>query len=135
MESEAEWRYRVLLDPPPRTHTIVAEESATVVGFAMGGSARDSNEGPDVVGELYAIYVLPASSGLGIGQALMDESLDRLLAEGFTEAILWVLEDNPRTRRFYELAGWHLDGGVKEEELLGTLVRELRYRIALRPAR
>ncbi len=105
-----------------------------MVGFAMGGSARDSTEGPDVVGELYAIYVLPASSGNGIGRALMDESLDRLRVEGFTEAILWVLEDNPRTRRFYELAGWQLEDAVKDEELLGTLVRELRYRIALRPA-
>jgi hypothetical protein len=43
-----------------------------------------------------------------------------------------VLEDNPRTRRFYELAGWHADGAAKEEEWLGTTIREVRYRIDLR---
>jgi hypothetical protein len=31
---------------------------------------------------------------------------------------------------FYELAGWREDGGFQEEERLGTLVREVRYRIA-----
>jgi len=44
-----------------------------------------------------------------------------------------VLIDNPRARAFYELAGWHADGGVKDEEWLDTLVREVRYRIALHP--
>jgi hypothetical protein len=62
----------------------------------------------------------------------MSETLARLRGEGFPEAILWVLEDNPRTRRFYELAGWRADGGAKEEEWLGTSIREVRYRIDLR---
>ena len=44
--------------------------------------------------------------------------------------MLWVLDDNPRARRFYELAGWRLDGGVKEDTF-DTLVREVRYRIAV----
>jgi len=61
----------------------------------------------------------------------MAEVVTRLRNEGFGEAILRVLEDNPRTRRFYELAGWRVDGGSKDEEWLGTLVREIRYRIAL----
>jgi hypothetical protein len=43
-----------------------------------------------------------------------------------------VLEDNPRARRFYELAGWSVDGAVKQDEFLETLVREVRYRIELR---
>jgi len=77
------------------------------------------------------IYVAPDAWGAGAGQALMGEVLQRLREDGFSEAILWVLEDNPRTRRFYELAGWQPDGGVKEEEWLGTLVREVRYRISL----
>jgi RimJ/RimL family protein N-acetyltransferase len=58
---------------------------------------------------------------------------EALRSEGFGEAILWVLEDNPRTRRFYELAGWRAEGGSKDGEWLGTFVRELRYRISLEP--
>ena len=110
-------------------HTLVAEVEGGMMGFANLGAARDEPEAE--TGELFAIYVLPEASGGGVGRALMAETLARLRAEGFAEAILWVLEDNPRTRRFYELAGWRLDGGVKDEEWLGTVVRELRYRIAL----
>ena len=111
-------------------HTLVAEVDGAVVGFAQLGEDRE--EGSET-GELFAIYVLPEAAGAGVGRALMAETLARLRAEGFAEAILWVIEDNPRTRRFYELAGWRLDGGVKDEEWLGTRVRELRYRIALGP--
>ena len=78
--------------------------------------------------------MLPESSGRGVGQALMAETLLRLDEDGFAEAVLWVLEDNPRTRRFYEFSGWQADGSVKDEEWLGTLVREVRYRISLEPA-
>jgi GNAT superfamily N-acetyltransferase len=113
-----------------RSHTLVRRDADVVAGFASLGPARED----DSVGELYAIYVLPEMWGLGIGQALMAEALDRLRSDGFAEAILWVLEDNPRTRSFYERSGWSADGGVKDEEWMGTLAREIRYRIALEPA-
>ena len=132
VESDIEWMTRVLEDLPPRAHTVVAERAGRICGFVNVGPERESALGE--LGELFAIYVLPDCSGQGVGRALMATALSQLQADGFTEAILWVLEDNPRTRHFYELAGWQPDGGVKEEELLGTVVRELRYRIALRPA-
>ena len=34
----------------------------------------------------------------------------RLRAEGFDSAVLWVLEDNPRARAFYEKFGWTPSG-------------------------
>jgi hypothetical protein len=37
----------------------------------------------------------------------------------------------PADAHVLELAGWYEDGGVKDEECLGTLVCEVRYRIAL----
>ena len=61
----------------------------------------------------------------------MTDALTGLRDEGFFDAILWVLEENPRARRFYEHAGWTADGGVKDEQWLEKLVREVRYRIAL----
>jgi len=105
-------------------------QGAKVVGFSSYGSAREEAG----IGELFTIYVLPETWGLGTGRALMRETRVRIRQHGFTEAVLWVLEDNPRTRRFYELAGWHADGGVMDGEWLGTVVRELRYRIDLRSA-
>jgi GNAT superfamily N-acetyltransferase len=130
-ETGLDWWRRAIVEPAPHMHTLVAEVDGAVVGFAQLGKAREDEEGS--TGELFATYVLPDASGTGVGRALMAETLTRLRGEGFAEAVLWVIEDNPRTRRFYELAGWRLDGGVKVEEWLGAVVRELRYRIALGP--
>lgn len=120
------WRERIEAREA-RTDTVVAGKGERILGFASFGQGQED----DTIGELYAIYVLPEAWGGGIGRRLMVEVLERLGQGGFTEAILWVLEDNPRTRRYYELAGWHVDGGVKDETILDTLVREVRYRIAL----
>jgi ribosomal protein S18 acetylase RimI-like enzyme len=128
-EGATAWWARAITDPFPQMHVLVAEIRGEVVGFVNVGAAREEDVAG--LGELFAIYVLPEASGQGVGQALMEEALARLQGEGFAEAILWVIEDNPRTRRFYELAGWQPDGGVKDEEWLGTVVREIRYRISL----
>ncbi len=127
-ETGLDWWRRAIVEPVPHMHTLVAEVDGALVGFSQLGQAREA-EGD--TGELFAIYVLPEASGTGVGRALMAETLSRLRGEGFAEAVLWVIEDNPRTRRFYERSGWHLDDGVKVEEWLGTVVREVRYRILL----
>ena len=59
---------------------------------------------------------------------------DAMRAAGHRDAILWVLDDNPRARRFYEREGWTLDGGRKEQDHLGVRVAEVRYRLNLRKA-
>jgi GNAT superfamily N-acetyltransferase len=128
-ETGVDWWTRVLEDPYPHMHTLVAEAGGEVVGFANLGAAREDDVAG--LGELFAIYVHPRAWGRGAGQALMAEALAWLRADGFPKAILWVLEDNPRTRRFYELAGWRADGSIKDEEWLGTRIREVRYRIGL----
>ncbi|HXG77611.1 MAG TPA: GNAT family N-acetyltransferase [Gaiellaceae bacterium] len=128
----ARWQ-ESLASPQPRSHTLVAELAGEVVGFAHVGPSRDPEANGDLDAELYAIYVLPEAWGRGVGRALMAQVLRRLRAEGFREAVLWVLEDNPRTRRYYELAGWSFDGGTKEEPILDVVARQVRYRIAFDP--
>jgi GNAT superfamily N-acetyltransferase len=105
----------------------VALEEDRVTGFVWVGPSRD----PDAQGELYAIYVLPASWGSEAGAALMRAGVDAMRSAGYGDAVLWVLEDNPRARRFYEREGWALDGGVKDDNHLGVRVVELRYRVRL----
>jgi ribosomal protein S18 acetylase RimI-like enzyme len=58
----------------------------------------------------------------------MHAALDAMRSRGAAEAILWVLDDNPRARRFYEREGWHADGSA-ESEYLGLTVPLVRYRI------
>lgn len=128
-----QWR-EWLSSPRPRRHVLVADMDGDIVGFASVGPSEDPEANPDVVGELYAIYVLPEAWGRGLGRALMTELLARMRGEGFREAILWVLEDNPRTRRYYERAGWYHDGGEKQQTLLDIEVPLVRYRISLSDA-
>jgi GNAT superfamily N-acetyltransferase len=103
---------------------VFEDEAGSVVGFVWIG---DSREAPDE-GELFAIYVLPDAWGSAAGRELMAVGRNALRA-AFPTSILWVLEDNPRARRFYEREGWELDGGRKEDELLGVTVAEVRYRL------
>jgi ribosomal protein S18 acetylase RimI-like enzyme len=106
-----------------RSPPIVAEENGQIVGFVSVGPGND----PGTDGELYAIYVHPDHWGAGFGRELISAGEDRLRELGHTHAILWVLEDNPRARRFYELAGWKADGTARPIEIFGVDVPEVRY--------
>ena len=96
-------------------------------GFVSVGPSRDV-EG---AGEVYAIYVEPSAWSTGAGRALLERA-EQQLGGAYDEATLWVLEDNPRARRFYELAGWETDGERKAEERWGVRAPEVRYRKRLR---
>ena len=98
-----------------------------IVGFVSTGDSRDA----DAEAELFAIYVLPEAWGTGAGSALMRAGVEAMRLRASGDAVLWVLDDNPRARRFYEREGWALDGERKEDEYLGIRVAEVRYRIAL----
>jgi GNAT superfamily N-acetyltransferase len=116
------WRARLEV-PPPGWTTFVYEDGDVVVGFASVGPSRDE----DAFGELYALYVEPDVWSTGVGRALIRAAEERLGGE-YDAALLWVLEENPRARRFYERAGWAPDGARKAEERFGVRAPEIRYR-------
>ena len=103
---------------------IVAEDDGEIVGFVSVGASRDD----DAEGELYAIYVDPTRWGTGVGRELIAAGEARLRELGRHDVVLWVLEDNPRARRFYEAAEWRLDGARRPIEFFGVEVPEVRYR-------
>jgi len=111
----AQWR-----EHPP----LVAQVGRTVVGFVSVGECREG----DADGELFAIYVDPDHWGCGVGHELIAAGELRLRELGHRDVILWVLEDNPRARRFYEHAGWYHDSERRSITFLGLEVPELRYR-------
>ena len=124
------WHAR-LSHPMERTRVLVADQHGEVVGFAMVGPSRD----PDArtsVGELYALYADPSRWSRGVGRELMRATVSALRDLAFDEATLWVLDDNPQARRFYEAGGWRLEHGTKKRDtFLNTSVTEVRYRLAL----
>ncbi len=122
------WRGRIAR-PPAGWSTFVAVQEGVVTGFASVGPSRDEHG----VGELYAIYVEPEHWSTGAGRALIERSEEHLRSS-YDEATLWVLEDNPRARAFYERGGWAPDGERKSEERWGVHAAEVRYRKVLRGA-
>jgi GNAT superfamily N-acetyltransferase len=100
----------------------VAERAGQVVGFVSYGASLDD----DTSGRAGQIY--PPAVGTGAGAALMNHAVAELAARGFPEAVLWVLDTNPRARSFYERGGWRPDGAARDEALGGGLLHEVRYR-------
>jgi GNAT superfamily N-acetyltransferase len=100
-------------------------------GFVTLVEARPDDGGP-AVGELEGIYLHPNLFGLGLGRRLMELALERLLARGHTEAVLWVLDGNRRAERFYRAAGWQREDSIRPHPRLGVPLR--RYRRSLGPA-
>lgn len=92
----------------------VAELGGRIVGIALGGDGRRVGDHPPVRDrELHSLYVLADYHGTGIGQSLLDA-----VVEPASPAQLWVAEDNPRARRFYERNGFRPDGARFVDERL-----------------
>ena len=111
----------------PGAVTVAEDEQGDIVGFVNHVASRD----PDAdgsIGEVTTVYVLPEHFGQGYGRALMDAATEALREAGFSQATLWVLTDNARARRFYEIAGWNLDGASQDDTIGGQPVTEVRYR-------
>ncbi len=119
-------RYRFGSTDPEAPVTLVATSGGIISGFATVGAALDADvEG---AGELLALYVDPPLWGRGVGRRLIASARDRLVEQGSTEAVLWVLAGNERTQRFYEIDGWIPDGARRAYQVWETLVDEIRYR-------
>lgn len=93
----------------------VAEDDGRVVGFVACGPAADEHVSPPPqAGEVFSIYLLDGAQGTGVGREMFATAVAALRAHGFRRALLWVLEANVRSRRFYEAAGWAWDGTRSE---------------------
>ncbi|WP_246292126.1 GNAT family N-acetyltransferase [Lentzea indica] len=87
--------------------------------FAYTGPSRDADAGF----ELYAIYFLPSAWGSGLAEPLAQAALG-----DSRDAIVWVLEENKRARRFYERLGFAPDGTTRQETIGSAVLNEVRYR-------
>jgi ribosomal protein S18 acetylase RimI-like enzyme len=123
-------RYRRRLAEGDVRTLVVLDPGGRVIGFTNWGIYRIGQDDAQPVageGEVYAIYVDPAVAGTGAGRALMDAAVDRLIGQGLHPIHLWVLEDNPRARRFYERYGFALAGDRSTITVGGAELAEVRY--------
>ena len=123
-------RWRAVLagevTPPDglRVDVLVAEAAGRVVAMASFGDGRDRLP-DDPTGELWMLNAHPDAFGSGAATALAAE-VNRRLAIDHEQAFLWVVDDNPRARRFYEREGWRPDGVTKRQEIGGDEIEEIR---------
>src|SRR5271163_3305549 len=82
----------------PRDVHVAADSAGDVVGFGSCGTARGE---PDFTSEIFTLYVAPDWQNQGIGRRLLLAMFARLVSEGHSTAVIWVLRENP-ARFFYQ---------------------------------
>lgn len=88
----------------PRLPWLVAEEHATVLGFAYAGRHRERAAyrwSADV-----SVYLAPDASGRGIGRALYAELIAQVAALGYVSLFAGVALPNPASVRLHESMGF-----------------------------
>lgn len=104
----ARWAER-LAAPQPGHVILVGTADGRLVGMASAGPSRDEPPEPPV--EVYAVNVLGAHHGTGLGARLLETAIDAVAGEGAVS--LWVAEGNSRARSFYRRYGFVPDGQTK----------------------
>ena len=91
-----------------------------MIGFVGYGASREDAD----AGEIFAIYVLSAYHGTGVGQMLLSAGLEQL--KKFKKISLWVIDENMRAIRFYRKNGFTETGEKTDHQNLGaTVIRML----------
>jgi len=76
--------------------------------------------------DILRIYLLPEYWGRSIGMQLMEWALNDIQTKGCKKAVLWVIEDNVRARKFYEKLGFVHEGETRIINV-GIEVRDMKY--------
>jgi GNAT superfamily N-acetyltransferase len=123
VEQRAETWRRPLSNPESASIIYVAEIDGQIVGFAAGGPERTGHA--VYKAELYAIYLLQAYQGRGIGRALVKAVVEPLIDKGYKAMLIWVAAKNPATNFYAALGGQPFDS--KTESFGDTEITEIAY--------
>ncbi|MFD1065126.1 GNAT family N-acetyltransferase [Oceanobacillus locisalsi] len=99
---EAEQNWLLFLSDTNQPFIYIAvNDKGEKIGFAAGSSTDDDKFG----GELYALYLLPESRGLGTGKQLISAVANHFQEKGIYSMMVWVMEQNKSGLGFYEWLG------------------------------
>lgn len=96
---EMGWAHVIRRDPGSVRLAVNGDGGA--IGFGSCGRARGE---PDFTSEVFTLYVAPDWQNQGVGRRLLLAMFGRLVAQGHSSAVIWVLRDNP-ARFFYQRLG------------------------------
>jgi GNAT superfamily N-acetyltransferase len=123
IEQAADWHaYLSNLPRPDRLWVIGPPDD--VWGFARTGPCTDA-DAPPGAGEVHGLYLEPARIGTGLGRALLAHAVaDLEMRHGVV--CVWHFAANDRAARFYERAGFALDGASRPSSFGVVEVRRTR---------
>jgi len=119
-EKEEIWKRAILTG----SVFIAENEEGQIVGFANGGKER-SGQYSGYDGELYAIYLLEAYQGKGIGSSLAKKVFEYLKEKGFNSMIIFALAENPACKFYEAIGGKRI--GTEEIEIGGEEFTEVVF--------
>lgn len=102
---------------------VIEEDEHGIIGFGNCGVQRDPTL--PYAGEIFTLYVTPDGQNRGVGRQLIGALFERLLHNGKTSALIWVIRANP-SRFFYE----HLGGKfvlTRRIRVGGEMVEAIAY--------
>ncbi|MFC4662103.1 GNAT family N-acetyltransferase [Oceanobacillus aidingensis] len=120
-KAEQKWMSFLSSENNPFIYIAVNEDGKTI-GFAAG-KGLDSDK---FDGELYALYLLQESRGLGTGKQLVSAIAKHFTEQGMNSMMVWVMEQNRSGLGFYERMGAKAYLRRKNE-VGGMLVEDVAY--------
>jgi GNAT superfamily N-acetyltransferase len=125
VEQAADW-HMYLSDLPPADRLWVIGPPDDVWGFARTGPCTDA-DAPARAGEVHGLYLEPARIGTGLGRALFAHAVADLETRHDIVCV-WHFAANEAAGRFYERAGFALDGASRPSSFGVVEVRRSRAR-------
>jgi GNAT superfamily N-acetyltransferase len=123
VEQAAEW-HAYLADLPPADRVWVIGPPDAVWGFVRTGPCPDA-DAPAGAGEVHGLYLEPTRIGAGLGRMLFAHAVADLEAR-HDAVCVWHFAANTGAGRFYERAGFPLDGGSRPSSFGVVEVRRTR---------
>lgn len=99
-EAEKKWTHFLNSEKEPFIYVAI-NDAGKMIGFASGKSIDDEHFN----GELYSLYLLQESRGLGIGRKLVSAIAKHFREKGIASMMVWVMEQNKSGLGFYECMG------------------------------
>ena len=99
-EAEQKWLH-FLKEESESFIYIAINDQGKIIGFASGKSIDEEN----YKGELYSLYLLKESRGLGTGRKLTSSIVSHFKEIGIDTMLVWVMKNNKSGLGFYERMG------------------------------
>ncbi|MEQ1856096.1 MAG: GNAT family N-acetyltransferase [Longimicrobiales bacterium] len=116
----------------PGITCMVAESDGVIVGLCTLRACTDEDLDRSRIAEMPTLYVHPDAWSRGIGTRLCAAACERARAAGYEALVLWSIDSNTRSERFYTHFGFTREPVTKVVDWPHDTLTARRYRIELR---